>query len=489
MKNDRLSPFAPSLLSIALGLALAACAAGVDPKGGPSSDGDGGSGDTGGTGGAGVGGTGGGNGGGGAGGGPSTPPELGAPLVFRETAPAVLVDTMNPAGAKCGVFPPIQGNSRRIVVNLADCDLGAATADVVGVIGSVTVRTTSLDDIDVRVEPSDAAISGAPHTVGPLVSATHGFVVMRGADGAFVVEVPGTASADVLVELGAFLVPKAAGGHYVHLLDQPVRFYAANPNDDGWKDPWPTLGTVHRYPVLGADQGATGMFGAVHLGPGVWRDAPVTFHMGPVQPAGAGNDLTRWASAPADSHFPWRYTSLFMVGAEGGEVELRSSSETEPGTESGIEPWIDAVGFLSPSAADGLVYRPLEKPLETPEPVITHNDEDQRFTTGLPEAVGVVGTLVFDLPPFETPQGYRWFHVMVGATADTFPGALGGGLEGPDWMTAELNQNGKVTTRFVTRTDAEGAFVMRHYAYTSGGASGVFGVPVTVRIEGALTKP
>ncbi|WP_136927160.1 hypothetical protein [Polyangium fumosum] len=57
-----------------------------------------------------------------------------------------------------------------------------------------------------------------------------------------------------------------------------------------------------------------------------------------------------------------------------------------------------------------------------------------------------------------------------------------------DWLTAELNQNGKVTTRFVTRTDAEGAFVMRHYAYTSGGLSGVFEVPVTVRIEGVLTK-
>ncbi|MDC0749327.1 hypothetical protein [Polyangium mundeleinium] len=140
--------------------------------------------------------------------------------------------------------------------------------------------------------------------------------------------------------------------------------------------------------------------------------------------------------------FPWRHTSLFLVGAAGGEVELRSSSETEPGTESGIEPWFDAVGFL-----------------------------------------------VFELPPIDPPQGYRWFHVMVGASADTFPGALGGGLEGPDWMTTELNQNGKVTTRFVTRTDAEGAFVMRHYAYTSGGLSGVFDVPVTVRIEGALTKP
>ncbi|MDI1431799.1 hypothetical protein [Polyangium sorediatum] len=474
MRNDRLSHLVSSFPSIALGIFLAACAAGA-----PSSSGAGS---------GGIGGAGGGNGGGGAGGGPPTPPALGAPLVFREAAPVVLVDTTNPAGAQCGVVSPIQGNSRRIVVNIDDCGLGSAAADVVGVIGSVMVHTTSTESIDVRVEPSDAATPGAPHTVGPLVSATHGFVVMRGADGAFAVEVPGSASAHVLIELGAFLVPEAAGGHYVHLLDQPLRFYAANPNDDGWKDPWPTLDTVHRYPVLGADQGATGMFGAVHLGPGVWRDAPVTFHMGPAQPSGSGNALPRWASAPADAHFPWRYTSLFMVGAAGGEVELRSSSETELGTESGIEPWIDAVGFLSPSPADGLVYRPLETPLETPAPVITHNDEDLRFTTGLPEAVGVVGTLVFDLPPFDPPQGYRWFHVMVGAGADTFPGALGGGLEGPDWMTAELNQNGKVTTRFVTRTDDEGAFVMRHYAYTSGGLSGVFEFPVTVRIEGVLTK-
>jgi len=30
-------------------------------------------------------------------------------------------------------------------------------------------------------------------------------------------------------------------------------FYAANLNDDDGNDPWTTLATVHRYPVLGAD--------------------------------------------------------------------------------------------------------------------------------------------------------------------------------------------------------------------------------------------
>ncbi|NUO49400.1 MAG: hypothetical protein HOV80_11145 [Polyangiaceae bacterium] len=481
------------LIGLVLVLLPSACAAGntsEDGAGGSDDDGTvttntGAGGDlapgTGGTGAAGGEGT----GGDGVGGG-TTPVELGPPLKVRETAPLVLVDTRGGNLPSCGTFPHIEGGTRQIVIDLDDCNLGDEAADAVGVIGAVTLRTDSTESLDVRIRSTDHTTS-PPLTVGPLVSRTHGFSTMLGStDRAFVIDVSGSATADVVLELTALLVPEASGGSYVHLLDQPLRWYASNPNDDGYREPWYRLDTVLEYPVLGIEDGATGMFGAVHLGPGVWRDTPVSFHMG-----GASDDpnanLTTWSTAPSDAHFPWRYSSVFTVGASNGQVEMRSSSEHEPPYESGIEPWIDAVGWLSPSAIDGLVYRKLEQPLTAT--VTTTNDETVRFTTGIPEARGVVGTLVFDLPQWNTPQGYRWFHVMVGATEDTFPGALGGGLEGPDWMTAALNQNGKVTTRFISRTDEDGQFVMRHYAFTSGGATGTFYVPTEVHVEFVLTNP
>ncbi|NUP12802.1 MAG: hypothetical protein HOW73_42735 [Polyangiaceae bacterium] len=493
MKLARLIACRTSIASLGIALSLTACAAGASSGETGSDDGvgaggDGAGGDAAGGGAPGFGGFGGfdassGAGGEGTGGGVTTP-EIGPALKIRAVTPSLLVDTSSSTGARCGAFAPIGAGERRVVVDFDDCALDVDGASIaVGIVGSVTVRSTATTDLEVFVGPASAGSGGEPHIVGPLVTTTHGFTTLLDEDRMFAVEVPGNAAADVAIELTAVLVPESEDGSYFHLLEQPLRWYAANPNDDGFRDPWLTMGTVHRYPVLGDDEGATGMFGAVHLGPGVWRDNPVSFHMGPAD----APDVTRWSTAPADSHFPWRYSSLFFVGASNGEVELRASSDFEPPTESGIEPWVDAIGWLSPSSDGGLVYRPLTAPLEAT--VVAQNDETFRLTTNLPEAKGVVGSIDFELPPFNPPQGYRWFHVMVGATEDTFPGALGGGLEGPDWMTAGLNQNGRVTVRFITKTDGAGAFVIRHYAFTSGGATGVFPVPTHVRVDAVLTDP
>lgn len=438
----------------------------------------------------------GGGGQGGSGGTPPATPELGAPLLFHPTSRVVLVDTTSPTAGACGAFPRIEGGMRRLVVDLDDCALGAgAPANAVGVVGSVTVRTASTDAIDIHVEATDAAVPGPRYTVGPLQSSSHGFITRLGAaDRAFAIEASGAAALDVTVEISAYLVPAAPGGQYVHLLDRPERWYASNPNDVGYREPWSTLETVLRYQVLGAEEGATGMFGAVHLGPGVWRDEPCSFYMGPAEPAGADNRLVRWATAPGDTHFPWRHTSFFMVGASAGhKVEMRSSAEGGAPWDTGIEPWIDAVGWLSPKADGGLVVRPLDVPVEVSDPVVTNNGDDVRFSTGIAEARGVMGTLVFDLPHWPYDEAYRYFNVMVGATQDVFPGALPGGLEGADFTTVQLNQNGRVTAFFVTRTDAEGAFVMRHYAYASGGSTGapasLSAVSVRLRVDAVLTAP
>ncbi|APR86105.1 Hypothetical protein A7982_11454 [Minicystis rosea] len=420
------------------------------------------------------------------------PPEPGAPLLFQLTRRIALVDTQS-AGAACGAFARIEGNARRLVIDLDQCDLGPeAPAGAVGVIGAVTVRADTAETFEVRVEPTGAAVPGPAYTVGPLQTTSHGFITLLGqADRAFAIEASGSTSLDVLVEISGFLVPAATGGQYVHLLDRPERWYASNPNDVGHRDPWSELGTVLSYPVLGADFGATGMLGAVHLGPGVWREVPSSFYMGP---AGSDGPLVRWSTTPADTHFPWRHTSFFVVGAGlGKEVEMRADAEGVVPWDTGIEPWIDAVGYLSPKPAGGLVYRPLAKPLRVTNPVVTHNGDDVRFTTGLPEARGVAGTLDFDLPHWPYDHAYRYFTVMVGATTSVFPGALPGGLEGPDFTTVQLNQNGHVTATFMTRTDAEGAFVMRHYSYASGGSTGapaeLSAVSVRMRVDAVLTEP
>ena len=433
----------------------------------------------------------GGSGGQNTGGSTGNPPVPGAPLLFQPTSRIVLVDTASPAS--CGAFPRIEGSARRLVIDLDQCDLGAqAPAGAVGVVGSVTVRTDAPEAFEVRVEPTDADVPGPAYTVGPLQTTSHGFITMLGAaDRAFAVEASSSASLDVIVEISGFLVPADAGGQYVHLLDRPERWYASNPNDVGYRDPWSQMGTVLRYPVLGAQEGATGMFGAVHLGPGVWREELCSFHMGP---AGSESALVRWSTTPADTHFPWRHTSFFMVGAGvGDEIEMRASADGVLPWDSGIEPWIDAVGWLSPKAAGGLVYRPLGRPLQVNDPVVTNNGDDVRFTTGLSEARGVVGTLDFDLPYWPYDQAYRYFTVMVGASAAVFPGALPGGLEGADFTTVQLNQNGHVTASFISRTDAEGAFVMRHYSYASGGSTGapasLSAVSVRLRVDAVLTAP
>ncbi|WP_373044432.1 hypothetical protein [Vulgatibacter sp.] len=450
------------------------------PIGGGGAGGQGGAGGAGGSGGSGGAG---GAGGAGGSGGSQQQPVQGAPLVFRSTERLVLVDTADAQASLCGTFAQVSGTSRQLVVDLDACG-AAIPAEAVGLVGSVTVDTTSTETIEVQVQASGAAVAGAGNVVGPLQTATHGFLTQVGSDRAFVVDVGGSDAAHVRVEMSAALVPEDAGGDYVHLLDQPLRWYAANPNDDGFRDVWPTTDSVLRYPVAGADEGATGMFGAVHLGPGVWRDERVGFHMGAAQPASAGNVLPRWSSVPVDGHFPWRYSSFFATGASAAqEIEMRASAATY---DTGIEPWVDVVGYFS--ATPGLVYRPLDRPLAF-APDIHVNDEDVRFDTGFTDVEGVVGTLTFDLPSWPYDERNRWFFVMAGANAETFGGALGGGLEGPDWMTAGLNQNGRVTVRFTTRTEA-GRFVMRHYAYVAGGSSedpSYHEVTVQVRIDGVLT--
>lgn len=462
----------------------------IGAGGGGGSGGSGGTGD-GGSGGTGDGGSGGTEGTGGTGG--STPPATGEPTLFRPNAPMVLVDTTGEQPGRCGSFETIEGANRRLVVDLDDCTLDDGTpATLVGVVGSVTVRTTSTDTFDVRVGPAGGP-AGAIHTVGPLQSATHGFITMLGDGHTLKVEVSGNASADVILEMSAALVPATDGGDYVHLLDRPERWFSANPNDAGcgFRAVWTTLEQVHHASVIRFAEGATGMLGTVHLGPHVWRDTPVTFHMGP---AGAtGDGLNRWVSTPTDAHFPWTWSSLFLSGASPAqELELRASSDGSP-WDVGPEPWVDAVGWLSP--ARGLVYRPLEVPLEF-GPVVTVNEEDVRFETGIPEAVGVVGSLTFDLPQWTTDPSqppYRWYHVMVASSVDQFPSPLGGCIEDFDWMTAALHQNGRVTTQFISRTDERAGFTMRHYAFVSGLTTQVperlFEVTARVRIDGVLTRP
>ncbi|AKU91185.1 hypothetical protein [Vulgatibacter incomptus] len=456
-----------------------------------STGGTGGTGETGGD--DGAGGTGGDDGTGGTGG--VTPPRPGRAMLIRPTSRLVLVDTADPQASRCGAFDRIEGDKRRLVVDLDDCSLDGAAPMAAGVIGSVTVRTASTDTFDVRVQPSGGA-PGPILTVGPLHSNTHGFITMVGDDRAFTVEVSGRASADVLVEMSAALVPEPDGGQYVHLLDRPERWFSANPNDAqcGFRNVWPKLESVHWVPVVRGGEGATGMFGAVHLGPHEWRDAPITFHMGPAGEGDDVNTLSRWVSTPTDAHFPWTWTSFFATGASAAqEIELRASSEAINPWELGPEPWVDAVGWLSPRA--GLVYRPLDVPLEF-DPVVTVTDQDVRFETGIPEAKGVVGSLVFDIPEWSTDPSqppYRWFHVMVADKAASIPTALGGCIEDFDWMTAALHQNGRVTTQFVSRTDDLARFVMRHYTYVSGLTHPVdeslFDVTVRVRIDGVLTNP
>ncbi len=431
--------------------------------------------------------------------GPITEPDAGEPLpdagpgpvvrgaaqVFRALPTVVLLDTARPADGVCGVFASLSGSQRRLRVDVDDCP--GVPAEARGLVGSLTVDTTSTETLEVRLEASDAAFPSAPHVVGPLQTNTHGFLTQLGADRAFIIEVPGTATADVRVELTAVLVPESAGGDYVHLLPQPVRWLATNPNDDGFRDIWTTLDQVLRYPVVGAAEGATAMFGAVHLGPHVWRSERVAFHLGASDPSATSHTLPRWSSVPVDGHFPWRYSSFFLAPAGvNAQVEVRGSAAVDP-FDTGLEPWVDAVGYLSPNR--GLVYRPLSRPLVAPSGV-HHNDEDVTYSTGLTDVEGVTGTLSFELPDWPYEERNRWFFVHVARDATAFPGALGGGLEGPDWMTAGLNQNGRVTVRFTSRVTSNGQFVMRHYSYVAGGSAvspAFHAVTVQVRIDGLLT--
>ncbi|MFZ5445702.1 MAG: hypothetical protein ACOZQL_37260, partial [Myxococcota bacterium] len=363
---------------------------------------------------------------------------------------------------------------------------GAVGADAVGLLGSLIVDSASGETFDVRVQPSGAA-DGAPNVIGPLQTNTHGVWTQLGSDRAFLIEATGTAAADVRFELAGVLVPEAAGGDGVQLLDQPVRWLATNPNDTGFRAPWTALEDVLHYPVLGAEQGATGMLGALHLGPAVWRSERVSVHLGPHEPTATTNTLTRWSTVPVDGHFPWRYSSFFVTPAGAGqEVELRASSDTGA-FDTGPEPWVDAVGFFSPQAP--LAFRPLSRPLVAPARGHV-NDEDVLVSTGLSGIEGVTGTITFDLPVWPWDERNRWTFVHVAQDTTRFPGALGGGLEGPDWMTAGLNQNGRVTVRFVSRVTSGGQFAVRHYTYVAGGSSvdpSYHVVTVNLRVDGVFT--
>jgi len=131
----------------------------------------------------------------------------------------------------------------------------------------------------------------------------------------------------------------------------------------------------------------------------------------------------------------------------------------------------------------------LSRPLVAPERVHV-NDEDVTYATGMADVAGVTGTLTFDLPAWPFDERNRWFFVHVAQDATRFPGALGGGLEGPDWMTAGLNQNGRVTVRFTSKVAPSGQFVMRHYAYVAGGSAEsplYHRVTVNLRVDGVFT--
>lgn len=467
--------------------------AGAGGEAGSGAGGTGGNAGEGGTGGTGAGGSGGTGGTGG-----TVEPEPGAAQLFQPLSRRViLVDTRNPETGACGTFAPVEGTNRRLVIDLDDCALpDGVPAEAVGLVGSVSIATASADTFDVRVQASDAAVPGAPNTVSPLTTATHGFITQLGADNAFAVDVEGSATADVLVEISAALVPAGSGGDYVHLLDVPERWFSSHPHDTycGFRETWGNIEKAFRYPVVGIDQGATGMLGNVHVGPAVWRDERATFFMGPAEAADAGNLLPRWSSTPPGGHFPWSYTSFFMTGASpAGEVEVRGTSDAGTG-DTGLEPWVDAVAFLSPN--EGLVYRPLDQPLEF-DPVVSVSDEDVRFATGIPGAVAVVGTLVFDLPFWNTdPSGapYRWYFIYTGKDADDFPAGPARCLDDRDWMTAAVNQNGRTSTQFVSALDANGAFTMRHYSVVSGLTDpntdpALFELTAKVRIDGVLTAP
>ncbi len=390
---------------------------------------------------------------------PPPPPDAGAPValgpaqVFVPLSTPVTFDrTVTAAQRRITVAPP------------------AMPASTVGVVGSLTFETASTETLDLHLEPA-----GSVMTVGPLQSHVHCFMVQLDAAGAFTIDVPGTATGTLRFALTAALVPEAAGGQYVHLLDQPVRWLATSPNDDGFREIWTRLSETLRYEIVGAAQGATAMLGAVHVGPHVWRDERITLNLG-----GAA-----WASVPVDGHFPWRYSSFFLAPASSSQQLDVTASWASGIDDDGLEPWVDAVGYLSPSAS--LVYRPL--PTARVATVQQDNNSPVQLSTGLSGVSGVFGTLTFDLPHWPYDERNRWFFVHVGADESTFPGALGGGLEGPDWMTAGLNQNGRVTVRFVSRVTPSGTFVMRHHSYVAGGSSEAASyhrLTVQVRIEGAL---
>lgn len=424
---------------------------------------------------------------GGDGGMQTTPVALGAPQHFVPVGRVVLVDSADPQASACPGVGGFTAQQRRVEIDLTQC-VGLHT-DAVGFVGSLTVETAAQDTFDVRLEPSDAAVRSAPHVIGPLQTNGHGVLVQFGAQRTLVLEASGTAPARVRIDVSAFLVPAARGGDFVHLLERPVRWLATNPNDDGFKTVWSNLSDVIREPVLGADDGATAMLGTVHLGPGVWRDERITFHMGPANVMASSNELPRWSSVPVDGHFPWRYSSFFLAKAgDQQQVELRASSASGL-DDTGPEPWVDAVGYLAPHA--GLELRPLSRPLVAP-PQVHANDQLATFSTGLTGIAGVTGTLTFDLPNWPFDERNRWFFVHVAKDEAQFPGALGGGLEGADWMTAGLNQNGRVTVRFTTRVTPAGQFVMRHFSYVAGGSSvapSYHQVTVNLRVDGVLAEP
>ncbi len=331
--------------SVVLAAVLAiASGCGGDGAGNEAGDGAGGVTDPGGGGSGGTGATGGSGGSGGTSEEPGTPTP-GAPLLFRPLAKGVvLVDTANPANAACSGFSQIGAGNRRLVIDLDDCNLADdAAADAVGFVGGFTVFSDDTETFEVRVASTGAADAGAPNRIGPKQSSTHGFFTGVSADErTFAIEVGGSAAADLVVEMSTVLVPAEAGGDFAHFLDVPEHWFAAQPNLQ-WcsthSDPFIDIDTVHRYPVVAGDAGATGMFGAIQLGTEVWRSERASFYMGPALPSDAGNQLTRWVSSPPEGHHPFLYSGLFATGTSAaGEIELRATAHPEVGFDRGVEP-------------------------------------------------------------------------------------------------------------------------------------------------------
>ncbi len=155
------------------------------------------------------------------------------------------------------------------------------------------------------------------------------------------------------------------------------------------------------------------------------------------------------------------------------------------------------MGYLAP--AEGLVYRPLDRPIEFDARELA-NEEVAKYALGIAGVEAVAGSLVLDALDWNTdPEAppYRVFELHVAHHEDAMPTlpAVGDHCRGdlsPEWSTAWFNHNGQVTTSFVSRADGEGAFLVRHFVTSTGGSivdPALSSLSVRVRVDGVFTTP